>query len=222
MIDTADIIAILIFIIILIALFISDCGTINRNEDFNVGKVECADSYCEDTTLMSTHNMNGNLLLDSYRYISVNDFNVMVQSLREIVVATIKKQVSVCKDMGGSGDDKTIISQMTFNCINDLESVQDEVIDEIAKYVAKFIKKLYGFNINPLLVVMDFKNDYDILEELIYPLVFTGKYTIQGMQYFTENMLRYTVYTDQELVNALYTTLIRRGIDVLPINDEHL
>jgi hypothetical protein len=124
--------------------------------------------------------------------------------------------------MGGSGDDAMIPQQMTFNCIDDLESVKNIIIENIALYIEKFIKKRYQITMNPILVVIDFKNDLNLLEDLIYPLVYTRRYTMQGINYFTDQMLRDKVYYNLKINNVIYTTLIRRGIDVLPINEEDI
>lgn len=218
MIDIEDIVAITIFILIIIAIFISDCGSIDQYQDqsegFNVDKIEL-----DDASLMKLHRKNENLLLSRNRYITVNDYNLMIMNIRQIIMDGIINQVRQCDDIGGSGYDKTISSQLTFNCIHDLESVQNDLINQIVLYIEKFIKDKYKLNTNRLSIAIDFKNNFDFLENILYPLAFTNKYTMQGMNYFTMPMLRDKVFNNTELENGLYTSLTRRGIDVLPIND---
>jgi len=198
----------------------NDIKIINNQNDNLEGFLEksnCSNGKCEDTSLLEIGN---NLLLSPKHYISVNNFNCMVIDLRSLIVASLKEQVDNCRDMNGAdGLEKT---HMTFNCINDVESVQDVIINRLAAYIINDIKYVYKINMNPHLIISDFKNNLNLLEAVIYPLVYSDLYTINGIRYFTNYMLMNKVVNNLKLSDVLLTTLQRRGIDVLPDTDNHL
>lgn len=189
----------------------------NNNLEGFLKKSDCSNGKCEDTSLLEIGN---NLLLSPVHYISVNNFNSMVIDLHSLIVASLKDQVATCKDM--NGDDGLEKTHMTFNCINDVEGIQDVVINRLAAYIIEYIKYVYKINMNPHLIISDFKNNLNLLEAVIYPLVYSNLYTINGIRYFTNYMLMDKVANNLKLSDVLLTTLQRRGIDVLPDTDNHL
>lgn len=189
----------------------------HKNKEKFVGKSDCLDSDCDDISLLKIDN---NLLLPPVHYMSTNIFNKIIVDLQLLIVDTLQKQARTCSDMNGEdGLEKT---HMTFTCINDIENVQTIVINHIAVYIMEYAKRAYNINLNPQLIISDFTKNMDLLENVIYPLLYSRRYTIQGINYFTSEMLINKVVNSLKLKNVLYTTIQRRGIEVLPDFDDHL
>lgn len=207
----------------------------NFMERFDVDKSECSDTFCEDTSLLKIGN---NFLLPQIHYISVDNFNKMITDLRFLIIASLKQQANMCNDMNGADTlpaffpptrenpnvkgSKPQITHMTFNCVNDIESVQDIVINQISTYIIEYAKFAYNINMNPQLIIKDFTNNLNLMDNVVYPLLYSRKYTIQGINYFTNRMLIDKVVNSLELQNVLITTLQRRGIELLPDSDNYL
>ena len=156
----------------------------------------------------------GEKLLNPTKYITVSDFNDMVVTIRQIVYQDIYLLSQVCSKMNGQdGPEK---NQMTLFCITDIKGMQEEIVSHIANYVIDNVKSKYGINLNPYQVTGDFMVQLNLLEDVIYPLVYTNLYTVHGMQYFDQKMLQDKVYENLKIRDVLFGTLLRRGIDVSP------
>jgi hypothetical protein len=156
----------------------------------------------------------GEKLLNPTKYITVSDFNDMVMSIRQIVYQDIYLLSQVCSKMNGQdGPEK---NQMTLFCIADVKGMQNEIVGHIANYVIDNVKSKYGINLNPYQVTGDFMVQLNLLEDVIYPLVYTNLYTVHGIQYFDLKMLQDKVYENLKIRDVLFGTLLRRGIDVSP------
>lgn len=170
------------------------------------------------------------LINSPIRYMSTNEFNYLIDNIKNICYNTIKKEVSVCNEMGGSTQDMPFETsthslekhQMTFNCISDVKDIETSVINDIADYLIPYIKSRYNINLNPYAVIMDFKNNLELLENVIYPLLYSKLYTINGMNYFNDQMLKNAITDNLYVSDTLYTTLMRRAIDVKPDTDNHM
>jgi hypothetical protein len=215
-----------IFTILLVLIFVVAIYKISYTHNYNEGfvqKVDCNDANYEDTDLMKIDGplgLGNNLLQSPIHYISVDMFNIMVINLQTLIVTTLKEQALTCSDMNGS--DGLEKKHMTFNCINDVGSIQNIVIGRLTSYIIKYIKYFYNINMNPQLIISDFKNNLNLLDNLIYPLLYSHFYTVHGINYFTDNMLINKVTNNLKLKNVLYTILQRRGIEVIPNTDNHL
>ena len=202
--------------------FINDyTNTNNGYENFSVDKSNCSDAHCKDTSLLKIGN---NMLLPPVHYMSTNSFNKLVIDLRFLIISQLKQQASMCNDMGGSlgAPDRLQKTHMTFNCINDIEGVQDIVLNRVATYIIGYGKYAYNINMNPQLIIKDFAYNLDLMNNVVYPLLYSRRYTAQGINYFTEEMLVDKVVNNLNLQDVLITTLQRRGIEVIPDTDNHI
>lgn len=217
--NNIDIILIFVCILIIMLSFqINPCTFTNNSEtkESFVEKADCSDAYCDDTTLLE---INNELLQSPMRYMSVDEFNVMILDIQSLVVDKITIIVKNCSDVNGA--DGFQRDQMTFTCLNDVEDIEVQVIDLIVAYIVKRIKDKYNINLNPYVVTSDFRTQLDFLDSIVYPLVYSKFYTVQGINYFTQEMLVNKVQENLKIQNILFTTLLRRGINVLPNDDDH-
>lgn len=172
------------------------------------------------------------LINSPVRYMSTNEFNYLIDNIKKICYNTIKREVSVCNEMGGftNSNPKPLETstnsldkhQMTFNCISDVKDIETSVINDIADYLISYIKSRYNINLNSYAVIMDFKMNMELLENVIYPLLYSKLYTINGMNYFNDQMLKKAISDNLYISDTLYTTLMRRAIDVKPDTDNHM
>jgi hypothetical protein len=186
--------------------------------------VDKADDWDLNTDLLQTdYNDNPKtltkVLLSSVKYMSVKDFNTMINTIRDIIYRDILNYSKTCADM--NGDDGPQPNQMTLFCINDVQAMHEEIIDHIAEYIITTIKTKYDINLNPYQVTGDFMVHLNLLEDVLYPLIYSGLYTVHGLQYFDKTILKQKVQYNLLTRDVLYTTLLRRGLDVLPDADEH-
>ncbi|VBB18614.1 hypothetical protein YASMINEVIRUS_1077 [Yasminevirus sp. GU-2018] len=186
-----------------------------KREHF-VEKADCTDADCEDTSLLEIDN---ELLQSPMRYMTVNEFNKMVSDIQDLVIDKISDLVQTCSDMNGS--DGLQKDHMTFTCLADTDDIEEQVVALIVAYIGSSIKKKYGINMNPYLVTSVFMNHLDLLDGVVYPLLYSKHFTVHGINYFTRDMLVEKVHQNLKINDVLYTTLLKRGIDVLPNNDEH-
>lgn len=161
------------------------------------------------------------LINSPMRYMNTNEFNYLIDNIKDICYNTIKKEVSICNDMGGNSSHSLEKYQMTFNCISDVKDIETNVINNISDYLIQYIKSRYKINLNQYAVIMDFKMNLELLENVIYPLLYSKLYTINGINYFNDQMLKNAVYNNLYVSDTLYTTLMRRAIDVKPDTDNH-
>lgn len=220
--DPKVITIIIIFLVIVILIAYSygaNCSvnSIENQERFGVNKADCSDAKCQDTSLLEIGN---NLLLPPTHYISTDNFNKMVIDLRALIITTLRDQARMCSGM--NGDDGLEKTHLTFNCINDIEGVQDIVTNRIATYIIEYAKYVYNINMNPQLIISDFTNNLDLLESVIYPLLYSRRYDVHGINYFTNEMLVDKVVNGIKIQNVLISTLQRRGIELLPLTDNHI
>lgn len=229
---TIDTIIVIFFLLFVLIMFLSEFNIIfsvqrqnhkqHHRENFSwkdpyLQKAECSDTHCEDTKLLK---LNHELLEHSDRYMTVDEFNKVIMDLQSLTVSSLKDQVSACSDMNGAdGWEK---KHMTFECMDDVEGIEDDVIDRLTAYMIEYGKAIFGINLNPIIVFRDFKVYLNLLEDIIYPLMYSNLYTVNGIQYFTEPMLVEKVVHNLKMLDTVYTILQRRGIEVLPTNDHDI
>ena len=204
------------FVIFVMVVLVWDICVISiKNEQF-VEKAECSDTKCNNTTLLMIHD---DLQKSPIKYITVDNFNTMVQDIQNIIITKLAELVKNCSNMNGA--DGFHKDHLTFTCLIDMIDVEKQVIDLIVVYITKKIKHNQSVNINPLLVRSIFMIHLDLLESVINPLLYSKLYTIHGINYFTHQMLVNKVHHNLKVANILYTSLIEGGIDVFPNNDDH-
>jgi hypothetical protein len=164
-----------------------------------------------------------NKIQSPYRFINVEQFNKMIDSIRKIIHDDVVDFTKVCTDMNGdAGIGEQNDQRMTLLCYDDTIAVENTIITHICDFIIDHIKKQYGINMNPYLVFSDFKVNFNISEDILYPLSDSTLYTVHGVRYFTESMLNNLISQNLSVKNVLYTTLLRRGIDVNPNSDNHI
>lgn len=215
---------ILIILLLIVTVVLLFCDYYDNkgsySECFEKSDTTCVDSVndlCQDTNLLERGN---ELLQPPLQYMSVDDFNDMVNTIREIVINQITTLVQTCQTM--NGEDVSIKSQLRFECLEDFEDMQSKVIDAIVFYVVVLIKKRFDLNLNSYLVKSDFMLNLNLLEDVVYPLLYSRLYTVHGINYFTKAMLKDKVDRNLKVNDVLYTTLLRRGVQVLPNDDDHI
>jgi len=212
--NTLIVLIIILFVVIVVGFCLYNVH-LDRYENYE--KSECSDVHCQDTKLLKLDN---ELMLSPIHYMSVDDFNTMIIDIQTLIVATVKQQVDSCHDL--NGEDGFEKSHMTFSCIVDPQSVEDLIIERITAYIMEYIKNFYDIDMNPILIISDIKDDLSLLEDLIYPLMYSGLYTVQRFTYFTYPMLINRVTHSLKVEDVLYTTLQRRGIEVIPNDDNDI
>lgn len=199
----------LIFLIISIIIIAISINNDQLNETFVL--------KFDDTDTDQLESKIDNKLLGPNRYIYVNDFNEMVKHIRWIIYRDLYMYSKMCTDMNGSDGPQP--NQNTFSCHNDANSMQDEIIKHVAEYIIDTVRTNYGINMHPYQVVGDFIFHLNLLEHVIYPLMYSGLYTIHGIQYFNPKMLENAVYYNLNVKDVLLETLLRRGIHLFPDTD---
>ena len=176
-----------------------------RSESF-VGKYDDTDMDLSDIRLNEK-------LQSPVKYITTSEFNQMIEMIRRIVYQDIIDYTKVCSDMNGSdGPEK---NQMTLKCNTDPQAMQEDIVNHIADSLITHVKKTYGVNLNPYQVTGDFMIHLNLLEDVVYPLMYSDLYTVHGVQYFNKKMVNDKVYSNLQIRDVLFTTLLRRGIEVI-------
>jgi hypothetical protein len=212
----------LIFAFLIVAWFLLTLPSPSPDVEKFVGKSDDLDSD-QDLSLLETN--KSTLLQSPMKYIDTLAFNEMINSIRTIVYQDLLKFQSVCRDMNQvhtdgpekAADDK----QYTLVCLGDMSDLQASILDHIVMYIVDHIKEKYNININPYAMRSDLMLNLHLLDAVIYPIAYSGLYTVHGIQYFTESMLKQQISENLKIRDVLYSTLLRRGIDVTPDNDNH-
>jgi hypothetical protein len=200
-------------IIILIVLVIIICIVyVEPNENFK--------GYFEDPDIdlldINTDIMNN----VGVQHLRATDFSEIVNEMKEIIFRKVIEYGELCK--GTNGLDILQKTQYSLGCYSDVAKIEDGIVMEISRYVIDYIKVKFNVNINPYQIVDDMKNHLELLETVIYPLSNTGLYTLYGEQYFTKSTIKRIINNDFLIKNVLYTTLSRRGIDVIIDDDKNI
>lgn len=187
----------------------SDRYLMDYNENF-VGKYDDSDTALLEIRLNEE-------LESPMKYMTTQEFDEMIAKIRKIVYQDIIKYSKMCSEM--NGDDGPQPNQMTLKCNTDPQGMQEDIVNHIAEYIIDHIKKTRGVNLNPYQVTGDFMIHLNLLEDVIYPLMYSDLYTVHGIQYFDKNILGEKVYYNLMIRDVLFTTLLRRGIEVIDDQD---
>jgi hypothetical protein len=161
--------------------------------------------------------INDQYLQSPLKYMGTMEFNKMVAVIKKIVYQDMINYAKVCASMNGVDGPET--NQLTIQCITDPASIHQEIVENIADFVINHVKEHHKINLNPYQVVGDFMVNLGLLDFVINPLLYSNLYTVNGLQYFTKNMLAQKVNGNLKIRDVLYTTLSRRGIDVIIDSD---
>jgi hypothetical protein len=207
--------AFLAIVIFLFQCFHQSTHDENRSETFR-------GIYDPDTKLLLIQ--EDKKLQSEFKYISVEHFNEMIYEIRKIIYNDIVYFSKACNNMDGNidGVNNPGERRMTLLCYDDTESIENTVITHMCDYIVNHLKTKYGINMNPLLVFSDFRVNFNMSEDLLYPLTDSTLYTEHGVRYFTKTMLENLIDQDLSIKNILYTIILRRGIDVIPDVDDHI
>ncbi len=151
------------------------------------------------------------------KYMTTGEFTLMIAKIRKIVYQDIIHYSKVCSDMNGSDGPQP--NQMTLRCNADPLSMQKEIVNHIAEYVIDHVKQSHRVNLNPYQLIGDFMLHLNLLDNVIYPLMYSNLFTVHGVQYFNKNTLGVKVYFNLIIRDVLFTTLLRRGIEVVQDKD---
>lgn len=178
--------------------------------------------YDPDTSLLLIQ--EDKKLQSEYKYISTEHFNEMIYEIRKIIYDDITYFSKTCDNMDGNIDgwNNPGSRRMTLMCYDDTQSIENTVITHICDYIINHLKTKYGVNMNPLLIFSDFRVNFNLAEDILYPLTDSTLYTEHGVRYFTKAMLKNMIDGNLSVKNVLYTVILRRGIDVIPDVDDQI
>lgn len=159
-------------------------------------------------------------LQDQYKYISVESFNAMIKTIQTIIYNDIVKFSKTCTDMNGYNEPGQ--ERMSLQCYDDTIGIENVVITHICDYIIEHLKTKFKIRMNAYLIFSDFKVNFNLSEDILYPLSDSTLYTVHGVRYFTKTMLDTLISQNISIKNILYTILLRRGIDVIPDVDDHV
>lgn len=202
-------------IILLISFNFMDLFTGRSNSDIQFNETFVGKYDDTDTDLLEIRLNEG--LQSPIKYMKTQEFNKMIAIIRKIVYQDIIKYSKVCSDMNGSDGPQP--NQMTLKCNTDSKAMQEEIVNHISEYIISHVKQTYKINLNPYQVTGDFMIHLNLLEDVIYPLLYSDLYTVHGIQYFDKKMLGDKVYSNLKIRDVLFTTLLRRGIEVVQDED---
>jgi hypothetical protein len=149
--------------------------------------------------------------------ITSTDFAHIISNVEQLIIDRVIKSGKLCQNI--NDNDKLREHQLSLTCHSSLDKIENEIIFDVTNFVIRHIKKKLNININPYQVIDDLKTHSDIIESVLYPLANSGRYTVNGVQYFSEISLINKVRGNHMISDVIYTTLTKRGIDVM-IDDE--
>lgn len=152
--------------------------------------------------------------------ITSTDFLYIIKNIEKLVIDSVIKSGKMCQNT--NDNDKLRKQQLSLTCHSSLEEIENEIILDISNFVIKHIKKKLKINLNPYQVINDLKTHSGILESILYPLANSGRYTINGVQYFSEISLIDKVHDNNLISDVIYTTLTKRGINVMIDNERNI
>lgn len=210
-----------IYIIVIIFVYLCYCDEQSKPTESIISKEMISKEMFVgkyDDTETDLLNIRLNEELNSpLKYMTTGDFNKMIAKIRKIVYDDIISYSKVCADMNGVDGPEP--NQMTLKCNVDPDAMQEDIVNHVSLYVISYVKESHGVNLNPYQVTGDFRIHLRLLEDIIYPLMYNDLYTVHGIQYFDKNMLGEKVYFNLQIRDVLFTTLLRRGIEVLQDQD---
>jgi hypothetical protein len=161
---------------------------------------------------------NDDMFNSGMRYMSVSDFSDLLNQIRTLLVNKILEYSKNCQTMDGySGLEK---NQLSLKCYTSDEELEEDLILNISKYIINFLKSRYNITVNPYSILGDMMSHLNLMEDVLYPLMYSDIYTLHGEQYFTKEKVIEDVYYNLKLKDLLQTVLTRRGILVVIDHDD--
>lgn len=155
-------------------------------------------------------------------YIDSSYGMLMIRDIHGIIIDKIIEYARACSDMNGADGMSDGKINMTLACVNDPYVLEEDTNYEIAKYIIRTIRKMFNITMTPYIVIADLMRHLNLLEAVIYPLQFSGLYTIHGIQYTNRNMIKRMVETNLKVKDVLYTILSRRNIIIRVDTDQQM
>lgn len=110
---------------------------------------------------------------------------------------------------------------LTLACVTDPYDLKNKIIDDVYEIIYKYIKSKFDINMNGYAVYHDLNMHLNLMEGIIYPLQYSGLYTVHGVQYTNERWIRDKIRTDINVKDTLLTVLSRRNIELEVDTDRH-
>ncbi len=208
---------IILFLIVLIPLMYIGW---NNDEPFRANSL---DNPQWDYDILGNNNETNTFFTyeDANNYLRVSEFIGMVNKIKQIIINKLVDMGSQCQNMNGLEYDKLSENQITLSCHNDVAQIEEQIVLAITKYIIGYIQNKFKININPYQIIGDLMVHLNLLEAVVYPLMYSTLYTINGVQYVTPGKIKETV-NNIDIKNVLYTTLSKRGIICIPDSDDHV
>jgi hypothetical protein len=170
---------------------------------------------------------DNNFSLQTHRNIvhrlNSSEFIDIVEQINVIISDKIIAYTKLCQGM--NGDDALLPNEkysLNLACHIDAWSIEEDIVKDITKYIIKYIKIKFNMNLNPYHIIHDLMRHLNLLEAIIYPLKYSGLYTVHGIQYTNEKYIRQKVDTHLDIKDVLYTTLTRRDIILFMDTDQQI
>lgn len=145
----------------------------------------------------------------------------LVRAIQDTIINKLVGSATVCKDMHGAdglGDERRTLS---FACVTDPVALKDDIIQDVYDIIYGFVKTKFHINMNEYVVYYDLNRQLDLLEAIIYPLMYSNLYTVHGVQYITADWIRVKVEQNLKIQDVLLTVFSRRNIDIEVDTDQH-
>jgi len=155
--------------------------------------------------------------------ISDKEFIALITEIKAYIANTIIDQAQTCQAM--HGDEVKLHDGkrgLTLACVTDPYALEKQIIDGVYEMIYQFVKSRFNINMNPYLVYHDLHMHMGLMERIIYPLQFSGLYTVHGVQYTNKDWIRTKVHDNLDIRNVLFTVLSRRNIEIEVDTDQQV
>lgn len=155
--------------------------------------------------------------------VSDKEFIALVTQIKGLIANLIITYAKTCQDMHGDEvklhDGKRAL---TLACVTNPYDLQEKIIDQVYEMIYQFVKSRFNISMNPYMVYHDLNMQLNLMEGIIYPLQFSGLYTVHGVQYTNEDWIRNKVQDNLDVSSVLMTTFSRRGIEIQVDTDQQV
>lgn len=155
--------------------------------------------------------------------VSDKEFLTLVTEIKGLIANIIVSYAKTCQDMHGSEvklhDGKRAL---TLACVTNPYELQEKIIDQVYEMIYQFVKSRFDIHMNPYMVYHDLNMQLNLMEGIIYPLQFSGLYTVHGVQYTNEDWIRNKVQDNLDVPSVLMSIFARRGIEIQVDTDQQI
>jgi len=149
--------------------------------------------------------------------ITIKEFSKIMKSSKDLIISILMDYGMTCIDMNGKYD-SSLNRQLTLTCNVDKLEIEDKIIAALINFINDYFTSNYKQGINKYNAVRVMKIHMGLLEQIIQPLTNSNIYTLNGVQYFTKNLLQKIVYSNKNITDVIYTVFIENNVSV--INNE--